>query len=99
MRSELCCVERVCTTKCSNARSTQNWNFTNSLYIPYLPCPSFPLFPLFFPCFLSVSPFFSKDFRGSVGMKNPRFSGGFLAFFQKKNKERKDRVVNLLLTN
>ena len=43
----------------------------------------------FFPCeeflvFLSVFPFFSRDFRGSVGIKNPCFFGGFPRVFQKK---------------
>ena len=40
--------------------------------------------------FLIVFPFFSRDFRGSVGMKSPFFWWVFPAFFQ-KNKERKDR--------
>ena len=44
------------------------------------------------PVFLSVFPFFSRDFRGSVGIKNPCFFGGFSLPFPKKNKERKDRV-------
>ena len=43
---------------------------------------------------LSFSPFFSREFRGSVGIANPYFVGGFPAFSQ-KNKERKDRVVGL----
>ena len=67
--------------------------------------PNFPVLPflvfwnsLFFsPCeeflvFLSVFPFFSRDFRGSVGIKNPCFFGCFPCLFPKKNKERKDRV-------
>ena len=37
-----------------------------------------------FPCFLSVSPFFSRDFRGSVAIKNPCFFGGFPCLFQEK---------------
>ena len=50
---------------------------------------------LFFPCeeflgFLSAFPFFSRDFRGLVGIKNPCFFVVFLAFFP-KSKERKDR--------
>ena len=58
-----------------------------------VPCPSFPCsfgIPCFFPCekflvFLSVFPFFSRDFRGSVGTKNPCFLLVFFrAFFQKK---------------
>ena len=58
------------------------------------PCPSFPCFffgiPCFFsPCeeflvFLSVFPLFSRDFRGSVGIKNPCFVGGFPCLFPKK---------------
>ena len=68
-----------------------------------LPCPSFPCFfwnsLFFFPSkdflvFLNVFPFFSRDFRGSVGIKNPCFFGGFPCLFQ-KNKERKDRVLTL----
>ena len=59
-----------------------------------LPCPSFPCFfgiPCFFLVrnslffFFGVLPFFSRDFRGSVGMKNPYFLMVFLAIFQKKN--------------
>ena len=42
--------------------------------------------------FTSVLPFFSRDFRGSVGIKNPCFFGGFPCLSpKKKNKERKDR--------
>ena len=57
------------------------------------PCPSFPCFfaipCLFLPCeeflvFSSVFPFFSRDFRGSVGIKNPCFFGGFPCLFPKK---------------
>ena len=40
--------------------------------------------------FLSVFPFFSRDFRGSAGIKILVFLVVFLAVFQ-KNKERKDR--------
>ena len=53
---------------------------------------------LFFFCcedflfFLSVFPFFSRDFRGSVGIKNPCFLVVFLAVFQKKT--RKGRTGN-----
>ena len=35
---------------------------------------------------------FSRDFGGSVGIKNPCFLVVFLALFFPKNKERKDRV-------
>ena len=47
-----------------------------------------------FPFFLSMFPFFSSDYRGSVGTKKILvFLVVFLAFFsKKKNKERKDRV-------
>ena len=51
---------------------------------------------VFSPCedflvFLTVFPFFSRHFRGSVGIKNPCFFfGGFPCLFL-KNKERKDR--------
>ena len=33
---------------------------------------------------LSVFPFFPKDFRGSLGKKNPCFFGGFDCFLPKK---------------
>ena len=59
--------------------------------------PSFPVLPflvfleflVFSPCeeflvFLSVFPFFSRDFRGSAGIKNPCFFGGFPCNFPKK---------------
>ena len=65
------------------------------------PCPSFPCFFLGIPCFFfpgeeflvfsSVFPFFSRDFRGSVGIKNPCFLVVFRAFCPQKKKERKDR--------
>ena len=46
-------------------------------------------FLVFWPCkdflvFLSVFPLFSRDFRGSVGIKNPCFFGGFPCHFPKK---------------
>ena len=64
---------------------------------PVLPFRVFFEFLAFFPCeeflvFLSVLPFFSRDFRGSVEIKNPCFLGGFPGHFP-RNKERKDRVV------
>ena len=34
---------------------------------------------------MSVFPFFSKDFRASLGIKNPCFFGGFPCLFPKKN--------------
>ena len=37
--------------------------------------------------FLSVFPFFSRDFRGSVGIKNPCFFGGFPCLFPKKTRK------------
>ena len=40
--------------------------------------------------FLSVFPFFSRDFGGSEEMENPCFFGGFLAF-SRKSKEKKIR--------
>ena len=36
------------------------------------------------PCFLSVFPFFSREFRGSVGRKSPCFFGGFPCHFPKR---------------
>ena len=70
-------------------------------HIRVLPCPSFPCF-FGIPCsfflslrgclvFLTVFPFFSRDFRGSVGIKNPCFFGGFPCLFSKK-KARKGRT-------
>ena len=41
--------------------------------------------------FSSVLPF-SRDFRGSVGIKNPCFFGGCPCLFQKKDMERKGRA-------
>ena len=62
---------------------------------PVLPFLVFLEFLVFSPArnslfFSSVFPFFSRDFRGSVGIKNPCFLVVFRAFFQ-KTKERKDR--------
>ena len=70
--------------------------------LPHLPCPSFPFFfgiPcffFFFRCeellvFLCDFPFFSRDFRGSVGINNPCFVSGFPCIFPQKQ-GRKDRV-------
>ena len=64
-----------------------------------VPCPSFPCFfeiSLFFPLrgflvFLSAFPFFSRDFRGSMGRKSLFFLGGFPCHFSKK-KTRKRRT-------
>ena len=64
---------------------------------PVLPFLVFFEFLVFLPgedflVFLSVFPFFSRDFRGSAGIKKSLFFlVVFLAVFQ-KNKERKDRV-------
>ena len=63
------------------------------LVLPFL---VFLEFLAFFPCeeflvFLSVFPFFSRDFRGSVKIKI-LFFWWFSWPFSKKNKERKDRV-------
>ena len=46
-------------------------------FLDFLPCEEFLVF-------LSVFPFFSRDFRGSVGIKNPCFFGGFPCLFPKK---------------
>ena len=56
---------------------------------PVLPFLVFLEFLVFSPCadflvFLSVFPFFSRDFRGSVGIKNPCFFCGFPCLFPKK---------------
>ena len=56
---------------------------------PVLPFLVFLEFLVFWPCkeflvFLSVFPFFSRDFRGSVGIKIPCFFGGFPCHFPKK---------------
>ena len=63
--------------------------FGNSLSFPFLGWSSlfFPLRRI--PCFLSVLPFFSRDFRGSVEIKILVFWAGFLEI--KKNMERKDK--------
>ena len=60
---------------------------------PVLPFLVFLEFLVFFPCeeflvFLSVFPFFSRDFGGSVGIKNPCFFWWFsLPFPRKQGKE------------
>ena len=64
---------------------------------PVLPFLVFWEFLVFFPSeeflvFFTVFPFFSRDFRGSVGLRNPCLFWWFsLPCFLKKNKERKDR--------
>ena len=72
-------------------RSNIGWAAAN----PLLRFLVFLEFLVFFPCeeflvFLSVFPFFSRDFRGSAGIKNPCFFWRFSWPFS-KNKERKDR--------
>ena len=62
---------------------------------PVFPFLAFFEFLVFYSCeeflaFLSVFPFFSMDFRGSVGIKILVFLVVFLAIFQKR--ERNDRV-------
>ena len=67
---------------------------TGTVRTIFQPSPSFPfllgkfLF-FFFPClvFLSVCPFFSGDFRGSVGIKHPFFWGGFSCLFPQKQRK------------
>ena len=80
---------------------TNPWDFLRSVCVflgggGSFPCPSFPCFfgiPCFFslqdiPCFLSVFPFFSRDIRGSVRIKNPCFFWWFsLPFFSKKTRK------------
>ena len=56
---------------------------------PVLPFLVFLEFLVFCPykeflVFLSVFPFFSRDFRGSVGIRNPCSFGGFPCHFPKK---------------
>ena len=62
-----------------------------AFFVPYPVLPFLVLLEFldFFPCeeflaFLSVFPFFCRDFRGSVGIKNPCFFGGFPCLFPKK---------------
>ena len=72
--------------------------FSGSSPVPYPSFPCFLEFLVFSPCedfivFLTVFPFFSRDFRGSVGIKNPCFFGGFPCLFSKKKKKtRKGRT-------
>ena len=65
---------------------------------PVLPFLVFWEFLVFFPCedflvFLSVFPFFSRDFRGSEGIKNPFFLWFFLPLSKKTRKGRTGRGV------
>ena len=79
------------------------WNFNKVCWNATLPCPSFPCFfgiPCFFPCedflvFLSIFPFFSRDFRGSAGIKNPCFFGGFPRRFPRKQEKEGQGVLSL----
>ena len=77
----------------------------------HLPCPSCPCFLEFlvflFPArisffvFVSVFAFFSRDFRGPVGIENPCFflGGGFLAFSKKnKGKEGQGGALSIAAT-
>ena len=68
-------------TKTKATLSSLSLLFWNSLLFPYEE----------FLVFSSVFHFFSRDFRGSVGITKSFFLVIFLAFFQ-KIKERKDRV-------
>ena len=57
-------------------------------------------FLVFSPCeeplvFLIVFPFFSRDFRGSVGIKNPCFFWWFSLPFSKKNKEKEGQGLSV----
>ena len=72
-----------------------NSHFANGLS-PVLPFLVFLQCLVFSSCedflvFLSVFPFFSRDFRGSVGITNPLFSLVVCRASFQKNKERKDR--------
>ena len=68
------------------------WFKFASDHYPVLPFLVFLEFLVFSPSedflvFLSVFPFFSRDFRGSVGIKNPCFFGGFPLPFPKKTRK------------
>ena len=77
--------------KIRGSSEKEKWEFHHKV-IEKRPCPSFPCFWEFlvsFPCeeflvFSSVFPFFSRDFRGSVGIRNPCFFGGFPCLFPEK---------------
>ena len=49
--------------------------------------------------FLSVFLSFSRDFRGSVGIKNPCFLGGFPCLFLKKKKKTRKGRTGLILSD
>ena len=73
------------------------------LNFPVLPFLVFLKFLVFSPCeeflvFLSVFPFFSRDFRGSVGIENPCFFGGFPCLFPKKQgKEGQGFLITIII--
>ena len=73
---------------------------TNVKHFPVLPF--FLEFLVFCACeeflfFSSVFPFFSGDFRGSVGITNPCFWVVFLAFFPKKTRKGRTRFLGILM--
>ena len=91
------CAETQKNLFCRGTAETGNRNRSNrSTPLSFLSL-FFLQFLVFSPCeeflvFLSVFSFFSRNFRGSVGIKNPCFFlVVFLAFFQKK-KTRKGRT-------
>ena len=64
----------------SLSKFTSEWFTTLSFLSLFFGIPCF--FPLRgIPCFFERFPFFSRDFRGSVGIKNPCFFGGFPCLF------------------
>ena len=71
------------------------------------PCASFPCFfwnsLVFSSCeeflvFLSVFPFFSRDFRSSVGTTNPCFFCGFSCLFPKKARKGRTGITHKNIT-
>ena len=70
----------------------------NALYFLSLFFGNSFFFTLFqgFPCFFDRFSFFSRDFRGSAGIKKSLFFWWFSLPFSKKNKERKDRALALV---
>ena len=63
--------------------STSGRNNPDLRFLVFLDFPAFLLFEEFL-AFLSVFPFFSKDFRGSEETENPCIFGGFPCIFPKK---------------
>ena len=95
----------VCAWLACSAGTTSRYNSMLSRLSPPdppTPCPSFPsLLFVGIPCFFSPArkslvflAFFSRDFRGSVGIKHPCFFGWFSLPFSKKT--RKGRTGPLL---